>query len=921
MIHGDVKSSVWAKSDRDENGIVVGWLPLHQHLDDTMSVARLLVDHWVSPLVKATIERDVPDSEAGVRIITCWLAGVHDIGKASPAFACQVDVLADRMRDDGFAMHPRLVDDPNRRAVGHALAGHWAVRDWLTDEAGFDFASNAAQWASVVGSHHGVTPEESQLAVVDSSSHLTGSNVWETTRRSLLARATKHSGGLDAIRGHAQTSLSLPTQVLLTAIVIVADWIASNSELFPLLPLSTTDFEASDSVTADRAKTAWATLNLPSTWAPERFDGDVDQFFRDRFHLDAGARPVQAATVAAAVAQTEPGMLIVEAPMGAGKTEAALLAAEVLAYRSGANGVFVALPTQATTDAMYDRIRAWLNRMPSPHQLGLNLAHGKAHLNDKHAGLVRSGRFAAVGEEAESVVAHWWLSGRKKAGLASFVVGTIDQVLFGALKSRHLMLRHLALAGKVVVIDEVHAYDVYMSQYLHRALHWLGAYRVPVVLLSATLPDERRAELLSAYDSGRGIREEPPAEHPGYPVVCGTGGLTPRAIELVDSSTEVALDHLDDDLDTLITYLRWHLRDGGCAVVVRNTVARVQETAGRLAAEFGTDTVTISHSRFLACDRARIDADLVRRFGPPESAPDRPALHIVVASQVVEQSLDVDFDLLVTDLAPADLVLQRLGRSHRHRRSRPAGVETARCALVGVDDWAATPVTAVPGSRRVYGEHTLLRSAALLVDRGSLRLPDDIAPLVQQAYSDRPLGPPSWRDRMQVAATSADTRSRRRVDRAQTFLLGEVTASDTLVGWLRAGVGDVHEDNPQGAAQVRDGAESLEVLVVQKDADGGILTPSWIPGGRQQIPLTEVVPIAQAKVIAACALRLPVALSHGGVIDAVIAELEQHHFSSFDQNPWLKGQLVLPFDEHRRAELHGYTLTYDLRRGLMHERI
>jgi CRISPR/Cas system-associated endonuclease/helicase Cas3 len=159
------------------------------------------------------------------------------------------------------------------------------------------------------------------------------------------------------------------------------------------------------------------------------------------------------------------------------------------------------------------------------------LAHGKAHLHDEHAGLVAHGRFTSVGEDsADGAIAHWWLSGRKKSGLASFVVGTIDQVLFGALKSRHVMLRHLALAGKVVVIDEVHAYDVYVSQYLHRILHWLGACAVPVVLLSATLPDRRRAELLAAYDSGRAPTHtpNPTSVVRGYPVISGSAGLTPR---------------------------------------------------------------------------------------------------------------------------------------------------------------------------------------------------------------------------------------------------------------------------------------------------------------------------------------------------------------------------------------------------------
>ena len=405
-------------------------------------------------------------------------------------------------------------------------------------------------------------------------------------------------------------------------------------------------------------------------------------------------------------------MLIVEAPMGEGKTEAALLAVEALAARSGADGCFVALPTRATTDAMFGRVLGWMRAIPDlAAGSSVLLAHGTASLNDEYRGLMRRGRVSDVGECGDEVgIAHHWLRGRKKGPLAQFVIGTVDQVLVAGLKSRHLMLRHLALAGKVVVIDEVHAYDVYMSRYLDRVLHWLGAYGTPVVLLSATLPARRRAELLRAYESGRSEPQAPVGETDAYPVVSATG-LAPRAVAASGSPRPVVLEQLTedpdlDDLDALVAALRAGLAGGGCAVVIRNTVRRVQSTADRLVAEFGDEHVTVTHSRFLACDRARLDSDLLRRFGPPGHGTRRPELHIVVASQVVEQSLDVDFDLMITDLAPVDLVLQRMGRLHRHTRPRPPGLERPRCVLTGVEDWGAAPARAVAGSRNLIRRST-----------------------------------------------------------------------------------------------------------------------------------------------------------------------------------------------------------------------
>jgi CRISPR-associated helicase Cas3/CRISPR-associated endonuclease Cas3-HD len=902
-------------------------------------VAEFLVDLWLSPQVLHHIARDLPNGVDDVRVLARWLASVHDVGKASPAFAVQVPRLCDHMRNRGLSADPRLEKDPERSAVSHALVGHVAVLDRLVERHGFSRRGVAAQLAGVVGSHHGVTPENGQLQLVRGRPDLTGTGVWVEARSFFLDRATERIGGGAVLERYRDVVLSKPSQVLLTAIVIVADWIASNADLFPIRPLTTLDdppVELDESAMRERAEIAWAELDLTLPWKAQRSGSDVDQLFRERFTAKAaGARPVQVAAFEVASAQDGAAMLIVEAPMGAGKTEAALLAAEVLAEKSGADGCFVALPTQATTDAMFGRVRAWLDVLPGRDgPVSVTLAHGKAALNEEYEGLVRRGRYSSIGDEIGDegippLIAHQWFSGRKKSVLASFVVGTVDQVLFGGLKSRHLMLRHLGLAGKVVIIDEVHAYDVYMSQYLNRVLHWLGAYGVPVVLLSATLPADRRAALLNAYEEGTGsASRHVPQEDLGYPVVLSTGdNAPPRLVPIASETTDVRLDHLADDLDTLVSYLREHLAEGGCAVVVRNTVTRVQETAERLEAEFGVEHVTVNHSRFLSCDRARTDRGLLDRFGPPGDGVVRPPLHVVVASQVVEQSLDVDFDLMVTDLAPADLVLQRIGRLHRHERVRPAPVRKPRCALVGVTDWAAGPVEAHAGSQRVYGEHNLLRSAALLgPPREGIVLPTDISPLVQRAYGSEPVGPASWQPAMRRASEKAEIEARKRTEAARTFLLDEAVASGvpTLVGWTRGGVGEP-EVEPRGLAQVRDGEESLEVLVVQRDADGGLVTPDWIGDeGGQQIPLDSQMRPALARTIAACGLRLPLALCHPGVIDDVISVLEDNRFTSFHQSPLLKGHLVLVLDQARTAEIERrnahFHLTYDPRRGLVHER-
>ena len=872
-----------------------------------------------------------------VRMLVTWLAAVHDVGKISPAFTVQVlkdaPGLLDVMRHCGLAVDPRFADDTNRSRVRHEFVGQAVVRTWLADERGFPFQGVAAQLACVVGAHHGVPPGRSEIAYVQGARGLAGRGVWERERAAALRWATELVGGPDTLKPFGDAMVGRPAQALLAAIVIMADWIASNSELFPLDPLPTPGalLRAPDpDHSVERLAAGWRALGLPRRWSPRPVD-DARAAFTTRFGREP--RPVQVMAVDAALRQDRPGLVVVEAPMGEGKTEAALLAAEALAARSGADGCFVALPTRATTDAMFGRVLDWMRALPGvPVETSVMLAHGTASLNDAYRGLSWRGPVRGIGEDGdEAGVAHHWLRGRKKGPLSQFVVGTVDQVLFAALKSRHVMLRHLALAGKVVVIDEVHAYDVFMSRYLDRALHWLGAYGTPVVLLSATLPAARRAELLAAYDSGHAGEPTPVTEVPGYPVVIASG-LPPRPVAASGAPRTVAIEHLAEDLDladldALVALLRERLRDGGCAVVIRNTVKRVQQTADRLVTEFGDEHVTVTHSRFLACDRARLDTALLRRFGPPGPHTERPRCHIVVASQVVEQSLDIDFDLMVTDLAPVDLVLQRMGRLHRHARPRPRGLERPCCVLTGVEDWAAAPVRAIAGSRRVYSEHSLLRTAALLADRAAVTLPTDIAALVQAGYGDAAPGPDSWQAALAVAREKEDVDVAHRRAKADEFLVGKIGEPDaTLDGWLRAGVGDAEGDT-RATGYVRDGAESVEVLVVQRDRDGGLLTPDWIEkDAGVQLPLEEQVPPGLARTVAACALRLPIGMSQlNAVGDGVIAALERNRFTSFHLSPLLKDQLVLVLDTDRTAEIRhaaaAFRVTYDERRGLLHEQL
>ncbi|MEU3309980.1 CRISPR-associated helicase Cas3' [Nocardiopsis sp. NPDC006832] len=941
--------SAWAKHDFDSDG----WLPLYRHMADSASIAGRLWDEWVPRQARALITSALSGDESSARSLVVWLAATHDIGKATPAFACQVEHLADDMRAQGLDM-PLQKQMADRNLAPHGLAGHLLLRDWLVDEHDWR-PRDTHQFTVIAGGHHGIPPTNSAIAALDDHPELLrtpkAAEIWHRVQTELLDTAAEVTGAGAHLSSWRTAKLPQPAQVLLTALVITADWIASNSDYFPYFP-------GERGTDPERTEAAWRLLDLPRQWNPQHPTGTTAELLAARFDLPEGARPrpVQEQAVQAARHMAGAGLMIIEAPMGEGKTEAALLAAEILAASTGAGGCFVALPTMATSNAMFARFTHWLDHLPGmPEEAtSIFLAHSKAHLNEEFAGYLGGGPRLATDTDREdesgsaALIAHRWLRGRKKGMLSSFAVGTIDQLLFAGLKSKHLALRHLALAGKVVVIDEAHAYDTYMNTYLDRALAWLGRYGVPVIVLSATLPSDRRRELAQAY-TGEGPRPkvegyEEVAQAASYPLITTAAPGTPPRLypaEFSGRSTDVLIEPLDDELATLTERLDRELHEGGCALVIRNTVARVHETAAHLRGHFGEDAVTVAHSRFLDLDRAARDEQLLREYGPPAKVValggERPERRIVVASQVVEQSLDVDFDLMVTDLAPVDLLLQRMGRMHRHPRGedqseRPPRLRAARCLVTGVD-WTQSPPRPVKGSRTVYGQYPLLRALAVLrphlpADPGqasTLKLPYYISPLVQFAYEEVDdhvgIAPVEWHEAMDQALCAERTKQVDRAVRARTFLLDPAARDGrAIIGWVDAGVGEA-DDTQSGKAQVRDTGESLEVLVARRHSDGSLTTVPWLSGGRGGLPLpTDSVPAPKAaRALAASGLRLPYQFTLSGqMIDRAITELEADLVEAWQAKEahWIAGELVLFLDEDDRAELAGHRLHYTESDGL-----
>ena len=910
--------SFWAKKAKDGS---LFWLPLFAHLADTAAVMQKLWDHWLPEGTRRVIADGSGGADRAAQL-ALFLAAVHDLGKATPAFQSKSSryggpneldrCIAEQSRATGLPLKPRSAM-PYAGKTPHALAGQV-----LLEAAGCN--RNAAV---IIGAHHGKPPSSKMLGDCGVGSYPenynsdgAGKEGWIAVQWELIRFALKLSGFASL---KALPAPDMAAQTLLSGLLMMADWIASDEKYFSYVPLG----QACRPDARARADLAWKQLALPSPWhAGNRWARGG--LYEERFGFAPNA--IQAAVARALTKARAPGILVLEAPMGSGKTEAALAAAEILADRTQRKGVFFALPTQATSDGMFPRMERWIDSLKAEGAHSIHLAHGKAEFNSEYQNLAHG---VNIGEDEDAALfVHPWFEGRKRSMLDDFVVGTIDQLLFAALKQKHVMLRHLGLADKVVVIDECHSFDAYMNRYLFRALTWLGAYGVPVVVLSATLPARTRRAVMEAY-LDKSFTPQPQRSRFGkiigpipappkwtvcrdYPLITASDGGAVRQEKVPPdgSSTAVTLEPLAED--SLADMLADLLSGGGCAGVVVNTVRRAQKMAQMLRPRFGGETVELFHSRFLACDRAEKEDRLRRELGKPGGKTRRPEKRIVVGTQVLEQSLDIDFDILITDLCPMDLLLQRIGRLHRHKRNRPAKLTDARCLVIGLggDDFE-------PGAEAIYGRYLLMRTRARLPRR--LTLPRDIPNLVQDVYGEKALLPdtPAYRE----AKREYDRKIQEKERRASAFRVDPPCpgSEESLVNWLNTEAGASEQ---AGEAAVRDGDESLEVLPVRQMRNGRLHFLPWIEGGRG-IPRDEVPDEATARALARCSVRLPGALCAPWAVEQTVRTLETacaEQVPLWQDSPWLRGALFLILGEDGGAVLGGRWLTYRRDDGLFDEK-
>jgi len=615
------------------------------------------------------------------------IAACHDIGKVSPTFQEKIyraTKSTTNYKNNSLAELKNADPEQEKQWGGHAGVSQAAVNAILRNQA---YAKDIRKYVPLIlGQHHGSSPKLSRSAEADEF----GGEAWQQRREELLTE-------LKCLLNCDFPNIKSPEHArVLAGLTSVADWIGSSA----LFDNPENDWQPLIEQALDNAGFIKPILKTNLSF--------FDIFkFQPR---DSQEKLFENATQA--------GVYILEAPMGLGKTEAALYAAYKAMTLGQATGIYFALPTQLTSDKIHDRVNKFLKEIldeDSPHKEAL-LAHGNAWLQQTELGV--------EGNPNGS-----WFDDKKRKILAPFAVGTIDQALMAVMNVRHGFVRTFGLAGKVVILDEVHSYDAYTGTILDELVKALRELNCTVIILSATLTQERRGKLLA-----QSVHAE---DYPLISAVPCHAKLQELTVEPL-ANHDIAVHCCQTDSEAIEEALK-RAEQGQQVLWIENTVAEAQAIFGKLAGCDIDIEVGLLHSRFLKVDREENEKKWVKLYGKDNAIERQAKGRILVGTQVLEQSLDIDADFLVSRFAPTDMLLQRMGRLWRHENP-DRNKSAKREAWLLVPELTAAienAELAFGGSAFVYAPYVLCRSLAVWHERRNVSLPLDIRALIEATYVEQ----------------------------------------------------------------------------------------------------------------------------------------------------------------------------------------
>lgn len=658
-----VYSRYWGKSETTPPQ--KGWRPYVEHVASVALVVRELLQ--ISPALVKVLARCLHITEAEVEPVVCWAAINHDLGKLHACFQWKYEQGFTRTYADvktrPLTFYKNATYDPqyqtNHRGYFHGTGGYIWTRDTVQPAS---WRADLEPLLRAACAHHGgyASREDEQFI--------------SEGPRSIAKIATRDAAFLQDTEANREffeetNALFRPAPVrgnldvvtlAVAGLVAVADWLGSDEKFAPLRESWTerTITEAWNCADLRAAAAAVVAGNgftrLPATFGQVQVPGGG---FSDLQKYVGGLSTAL--------------LTIMEGPMGEGKTEAGFLLARNFLVSGRSDRLIYCLPTKATSNAMLPRVQRFAHDVIGKGT-PVALAHGDASK-------VIRGLKKSQGDDDASTFGHQWFASGKRRLLQRVSVGTVDQVLVAALKgNRHHFVRTFAMSTSVLVIDEVHAVDVYMGSVLCELLRILGALQVRVVLLSATLSPSLRAMLVEAYTG-----QTPVLSTTGFPLITSVhedGEIQQRAVAARRPPRAVRVERVyhewedparpwgadPTDVTQMVQSLANSVQAGACVCWIRNTVGDAQTAYREAVKLIGKENILFIHAGLRGVDRRRIEAEILRRFGPEGQKKGLRKPTLVLGTQILEQSLDVDFDRLVRDFTTLDYLLQALGRCHRH---------------------------------------------------------------------------------------------------------------------------------------------------------------------------------------------------------------------------------------------------------------
>jgi len=815
----------WGKAQKDGH-----WHPALLHMLDVGLVAEALLHVSLS---QTAVRRVSESLGLSIHTLLAWLpflVGAHDLGKISPGFQRKVERLCNRVRRAGFPFVGNLESDHSlvtRVALSELLeqAGVWSVLQTL----------DARRLTAAVAAHHGSFHRADQTQRYRPRKSAEGKE-WDRARREVLcdlAGVFHVNSKLPAPSLHEDTRAACLEW--LAGFTTLCDWVGSDTD-FKCCEDQEVNLEEYVAARREIAHQAVKARGLDSAG----FLSDVPRSFAAMFPAILEPREAQRHVLELARVSGADFVLL-EAATGSGKTEAALALAEHWGATTRMQGAYLALPTMATSNSLFGRVKDWVEGMPVG-RIEFHLLHGHALLHHEYEALLNEKRFAAISEGADvsggEVVASAWFTGRKRGLLAPFAVGTVDQALLSVLEARHQFLRLYGLACKSLILDEVHAYDTYTSTLIERLLRWARAMGCRVVLLSATLPGSKLRSLVAAWS---GAQTRLPAELPRLPRATLVSEDSVRVEPLPASGSTrpaVQIQRIRPEQDIIADGLVNALRGRGCAACICNTVKSAQGLYAALKSRLGIQHVTLIHAQMPLGERLRREKSVLSNFGWKSQA--RPELQVVVGTQVLEQSLDVDFDVMFSELAPVDLILQRIGRLHRHeRQDRPDHLGQPCLLLEGPSSENGRPEFR-RSDKYVYSEAVLLRSWFALRSLGQIEA-NDSDQLIAQVYDNEPKAINEQERKWIVAADEKERVKAVKEESEAKARMIDPPDSESFPDLPRSTAGILEDDDPHVhralQALTRLGPPSISVVCLHREGEGVFLDPdAQVPADLNAIP-------------------------------------------------------------------------------------